>query len=138
MTDALCLNCGEIKFGAICPCPKCQSGSTGDMNLDIAFSDHRFARQTLEELGAVIATIHTSSDDDQLCLWSFINYISTNHPEILRVKLEPDAKKKCERLLESLDLPSVTIRPSPRAQMLKEAAKQAGSGKNKRWWQFWS
>jgi hypothetical protein len=24
MTMALCLNCGEIKFGAVCPCPNCQ------------------------------------------------------------------------------------------------------------------
>jgi len=26
MTDALCLNCGDIKFGALCPCPSCKCG----------------------------------------------------------------------------------------------------------------
>jgi len=46
VTWALCLNCGEVKFGAICPCPKCNVESTGDMNLDIAFSDHHMAKET--------------------------------------------------------------------------------------------
>ena len=39
MTQALCLHCGEIKFGALCPCPQCQADSTGNVDLDIAFSD---------------------------------------------------------------------------------------------------
>ena len=38
MTMALCFNCGDIKFGAICPCPKCQAESSGDMELDIRAS----------------------------------------------------------------------------------------------------
>ena len=48
MTWALCLNCGEKKFGAICPCPSCQAESTGDINLDIAFSDHHMSVETIK------------------------------------------------------------------------------------------
>jgi hypothetical protein len=43
MTWALCLNRGETKFGAIRPCRSCKTASTGDMSLDIAFSDHHVA-----------------------------------------------------------------------------------------------
>ena len=57
MTWALCLTCGDVKFGAICPCPNCGVSSTGNMQLDIAFSDHHLSRRTLDELGAVVAEI---------------------------------------------------------------------------------
>jgi hypothetical protein len=54
MTDALCFNCVAIKFGALCPCFECGAPASGQMNLDIAFSDHHFSRHTLEEFGEVI------------------------------------------------------------------------------------
>ena len=56
MTMALCFNCGAIKFGAIIPCPKCYFHMIGnmesmdDVGLAIAFSDHNFEIETLEEL----------------------------------------------------------------------------------------
>lgn len=133
MTWALCLNCGEIKFGAICPCPKCNTASTGNMNLDIAFSDHRMAKETLEEFGQVVAAIHRASSDDELCFWTFIRYISLNHPSILGVNLQPDVQEKSDALLQQITLPNVTMRASPREQM-NEALKKR---KPKRWWQFW-
>jgi len=133
MTWALCLNCGEIKFGAICPCPKCNVKSTGDMNLDIAFSDHRMAKETLQELGGVVAAIHGVSTDDELSFWAFIRYISTNHPLILAVDLKPDLQAKCDAILKQARLPDVTMRPSPREEW---EAKQKSIGR-KRWWQFW-
>ena len=54
MTWALCFNCGELKFGAYCPCPECQVASTGDMNLDLLFSDHYLTRATLGALGEMV------------------------------------------------------------------------------------
>jgi hypothetical protein len=111
MTWALCLNCGEVKFGAICPCPKCQVSSTGDMQLDITFSDHRMSKESLEQLGAVVAKIHEVSDDDEFCFWTFIYYVSTNHPEILGVDLNSEKQAKCQQLLESVTLPPVEIQP---------------------------
>jgi hypothetical protein len=72
MTLALCLNCGVTKFGAVCPCPQCKFSTTGDFNLDITFSDHRFSKTTLQAFGAVIASIHRVCDDGQLRFWTFI------------------------------------------------------------------
>jgi hypothetical protein len=131
MTWALCLNCGEIKFGAICPCPKCQAASTGDMNLDIAFSDHRMAKQSLEEFGKVVAAIREKSLDRELCFWAFIRYVSLKLPSILGVELKPDIERRCDQLLEQVRLPPVTIRTSPREEL------QATRKRKKRWWQFW-
>ena len=80
MTWALCFNCGSTKFGALLPCPECQAASTGDISLDIAFSDHHMAVESLEEFGAVVRAIRQVCEDDQLRFWSFIYYVSTRHP----------------------------------------------------------
>ena len=114
MTKALCFKCGEVKFGAICPCPKCQVTSTGDMNLDIAFSDHQMGEETLRELGKVIAAIRSIATDDNLGTWAFIYYVSTKFPTILGVELAPEVQTKCQQLLGRITLPTVTMRPSPR------------------------
>lgn len=113
MTIALCLNCGSTKFGALCPCPSCQAGSTGDFGLDIAFSDHHLSQSTLEQLGAVIKAIATRTDDEELRFWSFIHYVSRNHPRILSVQLKPEAQERVEAILSGMSLPRVEIRPPP-------------------------
>jgi hypothetical protein len=133
MTWALCFNCGEVKFGAICPCPKCDVQSTGDMNLDIAFSDHNMTKETLEDFGKVVSAIHSKSDDAELCFWTFIRYISLNHSSILGVDLKSDLAQKCDALLESISLPKVTMTPS-QSKLEKEKVQ---SSSIKRWWQFW-
>jgi hypothetical protein len=128
MTWALCLNCGEVKFGAICPCPKCNVASSGDMNLDIAFSDHNMTKGTLEEFGQVVAAIHANSEDAELCFWTFIRYISVHHSSILGVKLAPELGAKCDALLQQTRLPKVSLVPS-NAKIAKDSKKP--------WWQFW-
>ena len=133
MTWALCLNCGEVKFGAICPCPKCSVASTGDMNLDIAFSDHHVARESLEQLGQVVAAIQRASSDRQLCFWTFIRYVAIHHPSILGVDLKPEVQLKCDELLRQIVIPEFTMRPSGLAELPGQPLKR----KSKRWWEFW-
>ena len=125
MTLALCLNCGEIKFGAICPCPKCQVASTGDMRLDIAFSDHHLAVEKLEELGRVVKGIGAACDEDELRFWSFIRYVSDHEPEILRVDLKPEHAERVTSILARLRIPPPET-PAGRKE-----------GDRKPWWRFW-
>jgi len=128
MTRALCLNCGAIKFGALCSCPKCSAESTGYNLLDIAFSDHNLAISTLEQLGAVIGEIHVHSDDATKCFWTFIQYVSRDHPDILSVELQPEATKQIQEVLDKCVLPKVTLADSP----LKEIRVQGGDRRNDR------
>lgn len=120
MTWALCFNCGATKFGAICPCPECESASTGDMNLDIAFSDHRLSEDTLKAFGAVVASIRRVCDDDQLRFWSFIHYVSTRHPEILGVNMPAEQRDRCEAVVARVNPPPVTVEESERAKLLRD------------------
>lgn len=120
MTMALCLNCGEIKFGALCECDKCKAGSTGDMDLDICFSDHHYAVETLRELGNVVKEIHTHSGDQRLCFVAFMQYVSENHPSILRVNPGPEDKARATEILSRCSMPAVTLRSSPSNEYRKD------------------
>src|SRR3989442_9134470 len=113
MTMALCFNCGDIKFGAICPCPKCQVKSSGDMGLDIAFSDHNYDVETLKEFGSVIRAIHSATDEPPTRFWAFIHYVSEHHPSILKVDLKPEMQARVTEVLRSVVLPLVTVHESP-------------------------
>lgn len=133
MTWALCFNCGEVKFGAICPCPKCEVESTGDINLDIVFSDHNMTKSTLEDFGRVVKVIRSQSNDDDLCFWAFIRYVSVHHSSILCSNLDPELEDECDDLLSRVELPKVTI-----VSVLPnhfEESRQTSSTSS--WWKFW-
>jgi hypothetical protein len=120
MTQALCLNCGETKFGAICPCPECGVASTGDMSLDIAFSDHHMVVETIAEFGRVVRAIRMVCDDDELRFWSFISFVSSGHPEILSVELAPEWQDRCADVLARASPPRVTVREPQHLRWLRE------------------
>ena len=128
---ALCLNCGEVKFGAICPCPKCNVASTGNIGLDIAFSDHHLSVPTLEAFGKVVRAIRGATQDDQLRFWSFLHYISANHSDILRIEQPPEQQAQCDAVLALAQPPPVTVERPPMRFRLP------GDGNGRRWWQFW-
>ncbi|HEX8198939.1 MAG TPA: hypothetical protein VF590_00525 [Isosphaeraceae bacterium] len=116
----LCLHCGETKFGAICPCPACQVASTGDMELDIAFSDHHMAVATLQEFGEVVRAIRRVCQDDALRFWSFISFVSTHHPDVLRVELDPEERRRCDEILARADPPPVVVRDAGITEFLRK------------------
>lgn len=114
MTDALCFNCGGIKFGALCPCYTCGAGATGDIKLDIAFSDHHFSRETLEQFGKVIQAIKPHASNPEIGFWAFIAYVSRNHGDILHADPPPQIAAAVDALLAAAELPAVTVERPPR------------------------
>jgi len=108
MTWAMCLNCGDIKCGALIPCSTCDAPATGNIALDIAFSDHRIPRDKLLELGAVVGEIHRICEDRSLCLWTFLQYVSLHHPAILAIDLKDEAKDAVTNVLARLNIPAPT------------------------------
>lgn len=120
MTMALCFTCGHTKFGAICPCPECGIASTGDMNLDIAFSDHRLSVATLGAFGEVVRAIRRVCEDDQLRFWSFIRFVSVNHPDVLGVNMPPEQQAACDAVLTRAHPPPVAVEESEQARYLRD------------------
>ena len=126
MTMALCLNCGDTKFGAICPCPACGVSSTGDMNLDIAFSDHHMSVATIGAFGAVVRALRAVCPDDPERFWAFIHYVSANHPGVLRVEMPAEQMARLQALVELANPPPVTVEESSRARFMRELEEQVG------------
>ena len=117
MTTALCLNCGEMKFGAICNCPECGTGSTGDMRLDTGFTDHNWSESTLKQLGKVLKEISAHCDDARTCLITFLCYVHENHPEVLDVpddglRLPAEMIRELDATLAKCTLPDVVVEKS--------------------------
>jgi TPR repeat protein len=56
MTEAACFKCGEIKWGAFNPCKQCQALPRTDDELmsSLAFTDHYFERDKLQQIGREI------------------------------------------------------------------------------------
>ena len=113
MTQALCLNCGNLKFGALCECPECHAASTGNLGLDIAFSDHHLAESSLSALGDFIKKLASRTEDRGTVFWSFINYVSENHQEILQAEVPPEYSAKVTDLLSRTDIPMIALKPPP-------------------------
>ncbi len=113
MTWAMCLNCGDIKCGALVPCSNCEAPATGNIGLDIAFSDHRIPREKLQELSSVLCEIHRICGDRTLCLWTFLQYVSLHHPSILAIDLKDEAKEAVTDVLARLNLPAPGPQMSP-------------------------
>ena len=57
MTVAVCWNCGEMKWGAFNPCPKCKAapGSEDELAVSLVLSDHYQDKPTMERIGMDIA-----------------------------------------------------------------------------------
>lgn len=56
MTHAVCLACGNMKFGCWVPCKECGKGPHGPLQIaySIVYSDHHFDLEQLEEISQFI------------------------------------------------------------------------------------
>ena len=109
MTTALCLTCGETKFGAFCPCSNCKAPATGNQGLDINFSDHRMSVSSLERLGAIIKSIRTKTDDDEVVFWTFISYMSSHPSEVLKADPPNQFASAISDVMANVSLPVVDL-----------------------------
>lgn len=106
---ALCLNCGETKFGAWCPCRQCGVESCGNLEVDILFSDHRMSVPTLERFGAIIKQIASHSDEADVRFWALISYVSAHPSKLLSATPPSEIADRVEALLAELRLPTIEL-----------------------------
>ena len=106
---ALCFKCGDLKFGALCPCLSCDADSTGNESLDILFSDHRLSTGDLTEFGKIVAHFRAKTDDDNLVFWCFIKYISEYHGNLLYAEVPDEFVAKVQEIYVETELPKLAI-----------------------------
>ena len=125
MTTALCTNCGNLKFGAYLSCEKCGCGSTGNMDLDMAFTDHYVTERTLREFGQVVQTLRFSAKDEATAFWAFMKYVSEQYPEIIIAVVPLKYQKEADAILDRTQLPEVFVEDSPRLDTIELLAIEA-------------
>lgn len=124
MAQALCLSCGAIKGeGGLSVCPECAAPPTGDMNLDLAFTDQYLTPATLTGFGDVIRAINRATDEKRLQFWSFARYVSQHHPDLLGIDMPPAQGAECDAVLARANPPSVVVEETGAAGLLGEAGK---------------
>lgn len=108
MTTAVCFNCGEIKFGAFCPCDSCGRApkSEDEHIISLAMTDHHFDQEGLEQISE--ATKKNGRPPD----------------------LAPENREQIRNLLREC-APMV----SEMENLMTEEANQAAP--KKPWWKFW-
>ncbi len=115
MTIALCLNCGETKFGTLCPCNKCKCESTGNNDLDIAFSDHYVSAKVLNKYGEVIKMVNSMSGyNKNVKRWVFLKYISEKQSNVLTVKVPDGISNEVDDLYGKIEFPNIEWKPGMR------------------------
>ena len=109
MSLALCFNCGNVKFGALCECDKCGMTSTGNADLDILFSDWKYSADILEKFGSVVVQIQETTPDKNIAFWAFLKFISDNYPSILSINLDDEIDYEVKRVLDNLQIETFNI-----------------------------
>ena len=99
MSLALCLACGNIKFGALCECDECGAGSTGNTDLDILFSDWQMSEEFMEELSNIITKINSIGNSKEVNFWAFLAYMSKEHSDILEINVPNELRMDTSNLL---------------------------------------
>lgn len=104
MSWALCFNCGEVKFGALCECEKCGIASTGNVDLDILFSDWNMSENTMKKFGEIIKTINSKVDDKDMHLWLFFAFVTLYYPELFTVEMSDRNIEDALKFFEALNI----------------------------------
>jgi hypothetical protein len=94
MTTALCINCGTFKVGAFNVCSSCGCVPTGNIDLDLAFTDHYLSEETLCQFGDLIRTLHSETEDEGLAF-------------------------RAMALLQKADLPAIQVVDNPRLDVVE-------------------
>ncbi len=131
MTIAVCTNCGELKHGAWCACPGCESEGF-DSEISILLSDHNLLEAELSQIGDAIRVIHDTGLDEEMRSHLLTYFLSRKWPKLLEYDIdavEPELQKKLDALyrsklshLQGQEDPSLKVSP------IRECTWTAASG----------
>jgi hypothetical protein len=137
MTRALCTLCGNIKFGAFCPCFDCGGPADPDKDLSIALSDHRLDVPALERIGEVVRAIAAATPDGDLRRAALLEMFRERFPAPYHRDVAPALVEPARALLATIALPQVNIvRPSADEVWCTALQRSILFGKRKRIWEL--
>jgi hypothetical protein len=86
MTVAICLECGEFKFGAFNSCKECgaRPHDVDELALSLACSDHYFDKPTLEQISKIIQAGEEPLIQPELLQWIRAELSSPENEDLLK------------------------------------------------------
>ena len=100
MTVAVCTNCGELKSGAWCTCPVCQSEGL-DAEVNILLSDHNLSDAELERIGDAVGIIYDTGLEEEKRFHLLAYYLSRKWPKLLEYDIDA-VELELQKLLDAL------------------------------------
>ncbi|MCV9965111.1 hypothetical protein OIU34_24830 [Pararhizobium sp. BT-229] len=101
MTNAICVRCGEVKWGAFTRCRSCgwQPDSELDVAYSLALSDHYLSEEEMEKYAKSVksgSSLHMSQEDE-----TYFLQIVRNQRAVELIKRARGVKRKANRSDES-------------------------------------
>ena len=109
MSNSLCIHCGNIKFGAFNPCPRCatpieiQTGAK--VPLELFLSVHFCTEESLRAVGAVIESINQHVASKEIARYVVAMFINKVHPGLFTITLPAKTRDKILDAYNSMEFP---------------------------------
>lgn len=100
MTVAVCTNCGSLKHGAWCSCPKCDSDGL-DADLSMLLSDHNLSELELRRVSQAVQTIHETRLEEDVRFHALVYFLSRKWPKLLEFNAE-EVEPSLQQTLDEL------------------------------------
>lgn len=110
MTQALCLNCGQMKFGAMVACAACRQPAAPRIEVNLLFSSHYLHPATLKALQPVVLALHRACADHEQAVHALLRYVARRQPNLLAFDGPPAETAALDELLSRAGLPEVLFR----------------------------
>lgn len=119
-THALCLNCGEMHFGALTACRNCSFNPMEEAQKDgsffqlcLLFSDHNLSPKTLEDHGRIVKALRPVFPDVVERSWALSYYLAEFNPNgkklFKQFMLPPELRQKIPDAVNKLNLPILPV-----------------------------
>lgn len=110
MTQALCLRCGALKFGALTACDACRRPAAPQLEVNLLFSSHELHGTTLRALGQVVQALRRADADEAATVGAVLRYVALRQPGRLAMQASSADLAEWDTLLERARVPEVLFR----------------------------
>lgn len=110
MTQALCLHCGQLKFGALVACAACRHPADPRTDVNLLFSSHTLQSATLKALQPVVSALHRNSANHEQAVHALLRYVARRQPNLVTLDAPHAEMAALDDLLARAGLPEVLFR----------------------------
>jgi hypothetical protein len=109
MSNSLCIHCGNIKFGAFNPCPRCgtplEIQTDAKIPLELYLSVHFCTEESLRAVGAVIESINQQIPSKEIARYVVGMFMNKVEPGLFTITLPAKTRDEILNAYNSMEFP---------------------------------